>query len=280
MNFDFEKLIELSKKPDIFTPGDSFLWTDPHIARQMLKTHLDPNTDSASRKPETIDDTVEFCIRRLGLKAGNTVLDAGCGPGLYCERFVKKGLKVSGLDISSNSISYARSNASENDLNIKYICGNYLDMDFANEFDAVFMIWWDFCVLVPADRIKVLKNIRNALKPGGHFVFDVSTPLIDGGQKESSRWYSQESGFFSGKPHMVLENKFYYPEHLASLTQYVVLDESGTRTFRLYHTSYTPETIKKVLGEVGFKADDLYQDLTGTPYSSVSRGMGVFASVL
>ncbi|MDX1358880.1 MAG: class I SAM-dependent methyltransferase, partial [Clostridia bacterium] len=129
MNLDFEKLIELSKKPDIFTPGDSFLWTDPHIAGQMLKTHLDPSTDSASRKPETIDDTVEFCIRRLGLKAGNSVLDAGCGPGLYCERFVKKGLEVSGLDISSNSIAYARRHASENGLDIKYICGNYLDMD-------------------------------------------------------------------------------------------------------------------------------------------------------
>ncbi len=113
----------------------------------MLKTHLDPNTDIASRKPETIEKIVDFNIRHLGLKAGDSILDAGCGPGLYCERFAQNGLSVTGIDISSNSIAYARDSAFKKGLDIGYVCGNYLDMDFENEFDVVFMIWWDFCVL-------------------------------------------------------------------------------------------------------------------------------------
>ena len=280
MNININELIELSKKPKIFTPGDSFLWTDPHIAGEMLKTHINPNTDSASRKPGTIDKTVDFIIRHLDLKAGDSILDAGCGPGLYCERFKKRGLSVTGIDISSNSIEYARDNASNKGLDIRYVCNNYLDMDFENEFDAVFMIWWDFCVLTNEGRKKLLKNIKRALKPGGRFVFDVSTPLFDEGKKESSSWKAYDGGFFAAGPHTVYENRFNYTGTNTYLTQYIVVEDSGTKIFRLYHTHYTKDSITRLLKENGFSINDIFEDLCGTPYTNESMSMGIIASAM
>ena len=277
MNIDTNKLMELSRRPLIFTPGDSFLWTDPYIAGQMLEAHLNPNTDSASRKPKTIDDIVAFCMERINLRKGDSILDAGCGPGLYCERFAGNGLRVTGIDISSNSISYAKESALKKGLDIRYICGNYLDMDFENEFDTVFLIWWDFCVLDHEGRKKLLSNVKRALKPGGHFVFDVSTPLQDEGARDYRKWNAYEGGFFAPGKNIVFECRFNYPMDSAYLTQFIVLSEENMKVFRIYHTNYTPESISGLLLESGFSVMDIREDLTGTSYTENSRSMGVFA---
>jgi 2-polyprenyl-3-methyl-5-hydroxy-6-metoxy-1,4-benzoquinol methylase len=35
------------------------------------------------------------------------LLDLGCGPGLYAERFSRAGVKIVGLEISQRSLDYA-----------------------------------------------------------------------------------------------------------------------------------------------------------------------------
>ena len=74
-------LIDLQQKPAPFTPGEALFWNDPHISAQMLKAHLDPAIEAASRKPETIDRSVAWLIDTLALKPGDALLDLGCGPG-------------------------------------------------------------------------------------------------------------------------------------------------------------------------------------------------------
>jgi len=61
---DLSMLMALQKKPAPFTPGEPLFWDDPHISKGMLAAHLDPNTDVASRRPETIDRTVAWIVDR------------------------------------------------------------------------------------------------------------------------------------------------------------------------------------------------------------------------
>src|SRR5512143_116208 len=98
MNPLISQLIELQEKPEPFTPGEALFWNDPHISAQMLQFHLDPNTDAASRRPETIDRSIQWMNDSLALKAGDSILDLGCGPGLYASRFARAGLHVTGVD--------------------------------------------------------------------------------------------------------------------------------------------------------------------------------------
>jgi len=112
------QLVKLQEKPEPFTPGEPLFWNDPHISKQMLKAHLDPNTEAASRRPEIIDRSVNWMIETLGLKTGGSLLDLGCGPGLYASRFAQAGFHVTGVDYSHNSIEYAGQYAKENNLNI------------------------------------------------------------------------------------------------------------------------------------------------------------------
>jgi hypothetical protein len=50
-----EKIITLAKRPPLFSESTAPFWDDDHISGEMLKFHLDPNDERASRKPGTID---------------------------------------------------------------------------------------------------------------------------------------------------------------------------------------------------------------------------------
>jgi 2-polyprenyl-3-methyl-5-hydroxy-6-metoxy-1,4-benzoquinol methylase len=86
----------------------------------MLKAHLDPNTDAASRRPEIIVKSVKWLSQYLRLSPGSEVIDLGCGPGLYCAHFHREGWKVTGLDFSERSIAYAREQAAKCGQDIEY----------------------------------------------------------------------------------------------------------------------------------------------------------------
>jgi SAM-dependent methyltransferase len=87
-------------RPVLFARHSAPFWDDPHISRQLLAAHLDPRTDAASRRPDTIDRSVAWLANQLELRPFNRVLDLGCGPGLYAERLAGLGLSVTGVDIS------------------------------------------------------------------------------------------------------------------------------------------------------------------------------------
>ena len=48
-SLNLRQLAELTRRPAAMERSAARFWDDPYIARQMLKAHLDPNTDAASR---------------------------------------------------------------------------------------------------------------------------------------------------------------------------------------------------------------------------------------
>jgi len=81
-------------------------WDDDYISGQMLKLHLDPEVESASKTEETIAAETSFIINWTGMDEEKAVLDLGCGPGLYVKKFAETGAKVKGIDLSQRSIDY------------------------------------------------------------------------------------------------------------------------------------------------------------------------------
>ena len=56
------------------------------------------------KQSSSIDRSVEWIASRFNIDRDSTIVDFGCGPGLYTPRLAKRGANVTGIDFSGRSI--------------------------------------------------------------------------------------------------------------------------------------------------------------------------------
>uniref|UniRef100_Q3AU19 Magnesium protoporphyrin IX methyltransferase n=1 Tax=Chlorobium chlorochromatii (strain CaD3) TaxID=340177 RepID=Q3AU19_CHLCH len=102
-------------------------------------------------------------LEKLRLPKGATVLDAGCGTGLFSIRLAKAGYKVKSVDIASQMVEKARAEATK-----QGVAGN---MDFevntieavSGTYDAV--VCFDVLIHYPAEGFaQAFRNLSNLTK--------------------------------------------------------------------------------------------------------------------
>jgi ubiquinone/menaquinone biosynthesis C-methylase UbiE len=106
---------------------------------------------------------------------GKTVLDAGCGTGIFSIIFASKGAgQVTGIDISKGSLQTAQSLKDKAGLeNVRFQKEDMLQLPFA---DASFDIVWAWgTVHHTTDPIKAVQELIRILKNGGSILLAVYT---------------------------------------------------------------------------------------------------------
>jgi SAM-dependent methyltransferase len=271
-----EKIFEYAKRPEVFKENSAKFWDDEHISLEMLKCHINPETDAASRRHDYINKSVEWICSTAPVDTFSKVIDLGCGPGMYTKRLAKKGYNVTGIDFSKRSIEYAKKEAAEEGLDIEYIYQNYLGIEYDNVYNIALMIYCDFGVLSYEDSLTLLKKAYNLLKAGGRFIFDVFTPKNYVGKEESNNWYMCEgSDFWRAEPHIALESHYIYDDNIR-LDQYIIIDDNnGVEEYNNWDHYYTRETITELLEKAGFNKIMIYSDVAGKPYEEESKTMCV-----
>ena len=156
------------------------------------------------------------------------VLDLGCGPGLYAQQLAAAGHRVTGVDISRRSLEYARSEARRAGLAIDYRCQSYLGLAEEAAFDLVLLIFCDFGALTRADQVDLLARIMRALRPNGVLVFDVFGMDFPSHQPDHRTWTNHpDGGFWSPRPHLVLEESRHFPVRRVVCRRIVVIPEDS-----------------------------------------------------
>jgi trans-aconitate methyltransferase len=100
-------------------------------------------------------------VELLAPKAGERILDLGCGDGVLTQKLVSMGCDVVGVDASTEQVQAAER------LGLRVRVLNGEELDYAEEFDAVFSnaaLHW----MRRADA--VVEGVYRALRPGGRFV--------------------------------------------------------------------------------------------------------------
>lgn len=271
--FSLDDLMETDRRPVPYEPGEE-MWNDSYISKMMLKAHLSPGTDAASYTSSKIRAICDFLPKKMRIKKGSTMIDLGCGPGLYCSLLTKKGYNMTGMDGSENSIHYASAHCKEAQTN--YICGSYLNPFGNGEYDAAMMISEDYGVLSPENRKLLLTNIHNALKPNGYFAFDASSLEAFKARKENyaPKWYGSDPDFWRPHRHFVLEKTFFYEDFPALCDLYCVFDFK-MKIYRVWQTFFSLDSIQAELESSGFRMDTVMSNLWGGAYIDDSPTIGV-----
>lgn len=271
---DFKKLNIATQKPKVYEKGDSVMWTDEHISKQLLEFHLNPLIDAASRTPDSINNTIEFILKCCD-KSQMDILDLGCGPGIYSEKLTEKGHDVTGVDFSKNSISYARNQAIKKSLKINYVCKNYLELDYESQFDLVILIYTDFGVLLPIEREILLENIFKSLKPNGIFVFDVLNDRnIEQKFQEPQTWSFENSGFWKPKPYLELTTGFNYSKEKVFLKQHTIIDETERiMNYRFWTHYFSTNDIVEIVSANKFVNTEHFENIL--PKTNIWNGENV-----
>jgi SAM-dependent methyltransferase len=126
---------------------------------------------------------VKSIAEYLPLKAGDRVIDIGCGPG-YIVEHLPRGIKYTGFDIDQSYIDHARKKFSDRGT---FEC-RLFDEAVAKEFAGADYVTMN-CVMhhIADDNLKrLLRNIRTVLRPGATLF--VLEPCYRPGQTAFAKW--------------------------------------------------------------------------------------------
>lgn len=115
------------------------------------------------------------CLELLGEVAGQRILDAACGPGLYAEELMRRGARVSGFDNSPGMVRLARERVPQADFRV-HDAGDPLEWLPDGAVDAVlFALALEYL----DDRVAALKELHRVLRPWGVLVLSRQHPTGD-----------------------------------------------------------------------------------------------------
>tara|TARA_Y100000782_G_C10188516_1_gene268538 strand:- start:10748 stop:11593 length:846 start_codon:yes stop_codon:yes gene_type:complete len=257
-------IIQATQQPTLYSPGNAFMWTDAHISTQLLNIHLNKEVDLASRKFSTIEKTVKWIIDHAPQKAPLSILDLGCGPGLYSELLAQQGHAVTGVDISPISIDHARKSAQHQHLNIDYHCENYVNLEINDsQFDLIILIYTDFGVLLPRERTILLQKIHQMLKPGGILIFDVLNDNEALSTKvQPATFEAVHQGFWSNTSYVAFSNSFLYEKEKVVLYQHNVFTTTNElKQYRFWTHFFSENDLKELMAQAQLKPISFHRNI-------------------
>jgi ubiquinone/menaquinone biosynthesis C-methylase UbiE len=129
----------------------------------------------------------------LDLKEGDSVLDAGCGPGydaLRMAAIVGSTGKVTGIDPVTRMIEIARENAARSTYPVSFQAGDVWRLDFPDAwFNAVRI---DRILQIHENPGEILDELIRVLRPGGKILAiepDWETFVCDPGDRDTARTF-------------------------------------------------------------------------------------------
>jgi SAM-dependent methyltransferase len=115
-------------------------------------------------------EEVYLFLREYAASSGSKVLDAGCGPGFYCGRFLHDGFRVMGIDLDAGMIGAAVDAFPQAEFRCMDITGIGL---LHGSFQMIYSIG-NVLAHLSTDRLPLLiGSVYDKLDSGGYWVFQV-----------------------------------------------------------------------------------------------------------
>lgn len=116
------------------------------------------------------EEQFDLIISKKLIPKKGTVLEAGCGEGHLCRRFADYGFAVTGIDISSVAIDWAKRKQSLVNHDIQYITDDLSAKTFSLGIEFDLIVDGNCLHCIPEKKRKIFyKNVKDLLKSNGVF---------------------------------------------------------------------------------------------------------------
>ena len=203
-------------------------------------------------------------LARLWKKGGvepRTVLELAAGTCRFARRDVfPPEARVVYSDLSPYMLSRAPALSPD-----ARVAANALALPFKGPFDLCLMIYDAFNYLMDeADASRCLREAHRVLRPGGLFLFDVTT------ESNSKRHFDQAIDFGEMEGCTYFRESHYDPETRVQGNDFVFFVEQGRGLFRKVKEShqqriYPLEGLKAMCREAGFQVEGAFEGFTFRP---------------
>lgn len=128
------------------------------------------------RDNEDARNLINLIQRNVNFCTGSKALDICCGAGRHSIELAKRGLHVTGFDLSKFLITEAKSrlkSAKEKNISAEFLIKDMRDFNFNRSFDLAVNLFTSFGYFEKdEENFLIFKNASLSLKKNGWFVFD------------------------------------------------------------------------------------------------------------
>ncbi|MGZ8844693.1 MAG: SAM-dependent methyltransferase, partial [Pyrinomonadaceae bacterium] len=232
--------------------------------------------------PKHTEAEAEFLVKALQCDSGEHVLDVPCGNGRLSFALGRRGLRVTGLDISEEFIAEARasmsslgnpsadadgtdvaraSSASTGGTPVpQFILGDKRAIEGEAIYDGAYCFGNSFGFLEYEDMKRFLSGVARALKPGARFILET------GMAAESILPHFEEQTCHQIGDINVITKERYNADESCVDSEYIMERDGKTESRLAKHWIYTTAEIQRMLEQAGLKVLNLYGSLNFEPY--------------
>ncbi len=195
--------------------------------------------------------------------AASPFLECGCGTGTFALNLAFLGFDVSAFDASDSMIEIAKSKSVGLERPPKFSTMRFLELNEVERFKVAFCLYDSVNYLLNIDDLQLFfDKVKNALIPGGMFLFDICTIF------NSQRYFSNRSQIESG-PDFWSERQMHYNSktRVQENKFSIKVDTHPGKTFTEVHQQklYTVREIKKLISRTGLDLLEVTDGYTRKP---------------
>lgn len=215
-------------------------------------------------------DKYQFYLELARSNPGE-VLELACGTGLTTIPLAKAGITMTGVDISSAMLAYARLKAEG--LNVTFMEGDARTFESDKKFSMIYLTGNAFqAFLSEQDQVNLLTTVHRHLRPHGIFAFETRNPEgTDLSDQEETEW-----GAFIDKDgvNVKVSGTQYYDASQHTIHWTTIRDWGYKRTTSRIACRFTDQhTLNSLLTRHGFHVERQYGDWNKTPFSTSSSSI-------
>ena len=206
----------------------------------------------------------DYYVRLLSIYGvrGGKVCECACGTGSLTIPLHRRGFQMTGVDVSQEMLWQAAQKTRRQGIAIPYVRQDMRALNLHRPMDAVLAT----CdgvnyLLTEEDLTAFFRAAYRAIRPGGAFIFDVSTPyklknvLCSGllGEDRENITYLWQNSWHEKRQTVELDLTFFVRDEDG---KYRRIDE------RQHQRAWSQQTLKEALWHAGFRAVSLYGDFS------------------